>query len=73
MQEVEVWIHADESCLKTQRQGSFVVHYRLAPDSERIYAEDGVPSHVWDSDGRMTYALAPIATHACMLRYATSK
>ena len=67
-QEVEAWVHADESCLRTTQQGRFLSHHRGGHDSVSIFAVDAVPSHVWDADGHPCYALAPIAGHACLLR-----
>ena len=68
MQEVEAWIHADESCLMTQQQGRFLVHFCSGNESPRTYAADSTPSHVWNAEGQLHYSLAPIAAHACMLR-----
>ncbi|KAK9801911.1 hypothetical protein WJX73_002481 [Symbiochloris irregularis] len=67
-QEVEAWIHADDSCLRTEQHGKSLRHHRSGHEEPSTFAADVVPSHAWDADGRPCYPLAPIASHACMLR-----
>lgn len=75
--EVEVWVHADESCLATTRAGRFIAHYRSgggANDcgggvgSEQLYAANCVPDAVWSRDQTYRYPLGTLAAHAMKLR-----
>ena len=74
--EAEVWLHGDDSCLSTLKQGRFVAHTRQqqqpggGPPQEQLYAAHCVPESVWGCDGR--YALASMAAHAVKFRYAAS-
>ncbi|KAG2448169.1 hypothetical protein HYH02_006754 [Chlamydomonas schloesseri] len=78
--EVEVWVHADESCLATTRAGRFVAHYRGGggtsnnggsgggASSEQLYAANCVPDAVWSRDQTCRYPLGALAAHALKLR-----
>ncbi|KAG1681112.1 hypothetical protein FOA52_015554 [Chlamydomonas sp. UWO 241] len=73
--EVEVWVHADESCLATTQGGRFLAHARPSsssdpsrPSTEQLYAASCVPESVWVHERGERYALAPLAAHAGKLR-----
>lgn len=69
--EVEVWVHSDESCLSTVRQGRFVTHHRpqvAGPPAEQLYAAHCVPESVWGQGQGGRYALASLAAHAVKFR-----
>ncbi|KAG2442403.1 hypothetical protein HXX76_002489 [Chlamydomonas incerta] len=78
MGEVEVWVHADESCLATTRAGRFIAHYRgrggacngggSSMGSEQLYAANCVPDAVWSRDQTCRYPLGALAAHALKLR-----
>lgn len=68
--EVEVWIHQDESCLRSTKRGHFLAHYKGAGQlqQQQLYASQCVPEYVWSSGGGERYLLGHIAAHALKLR-----
>lgn len=66
--EAAAWIHSDESCLLSEKQGAFLRHRKDAPQPDRLYAAEAVPKHS-SSQGGCRYALAEFAEHALLLRY----
>lgn len=42
--EVEVWVHADESCLSSVKQGRFVCHTRAAAPAATAIANSSIPA-----------------------------
>ena len=66
--EAAAWIHADESRLLSERQGSFLRHCKGDNESDRLYAAEAVPMHS-SSQGSVRYPLAEFAEHALHLRY----
>ena len=66
--EAAAWIHTDESCLLSEKQGSFLRHCKGVPQPDRLYAAEAVPMHS-SSQGGQRYALAEFAEHALLLRY----
>ena len=69
-EETAVWVHADESCLLSEGQGSFFRHCRGKHHAERLYAVGAVPLHT-NAGGDVEYPLAQFAEHALALRYLT--
>ena len=67
-QEAAAWIHSDESCLLSERQGTFLKHCKGVPQPDRLYAAEAVPMHSSSPCSRR-YALAEFAEHALLLRY----
>ena len=65
--EAAAWIHSDESCLLSERQGTFLRHCKGIPHPDRLYAAEAVPMHS-SSPGSRRYALAEFAEHALLLR-----
>lgn len=66
--EAAAWIHADESCLLSERQGSFLRHCKGTNQPDRLYAAEAVPMHS-SSQGSVRYPVAKFAEHALHLRY----
>ncbi len=66
-EETAVWVHADESCLLSEGQGSFFRHCRGKHHAERLYAVGAVPLHT-NAGGDVEYPLAQFAEHALALR-----
>ena len=66
--EAAAWIHNDESCLLSERQGTFLRHCKGVLQPHRLYAAEAVPMHS-SSPGSRRYALAEFAEHALLLRY----
>lgn len=69
-QEVEAWLHADESCLVSFGAGRFFRHNRGPREEGRVYAAGAVPERAWlPGGGGDRYALGGVAAHACALRW----
>ncbi|EFJ41759.1 hypothetical protein VOLCADRAFT_98324 [Volvox carteri f. nagariensis] len=67
--EVEVWVHADESCMVSKRGGRFLEHFKDAGESgSQLYAASSVPEAVWSRDQTYRYPLGALATHALKVR-----
>ena len=66
--EAAAWIHSDESCLLSERQGTFLRHRKDVAQPDRLYAAEAVPMHS-SLLGSRRYALAELAEHALLLRY----
>lgn len=66
--EAAAWIHADESCLLSEGQGTFLRHRKGSPQPDRLYAAEAVPLHSSSLSGHR-YPLAEFAEHALHLRY----
>ncbi|GFR40516.1 hypothetical protein Agub_g1085, partial [Astrephomene gubernaculifera] len=66
--EVEVWVHADESCLVSRRGGRFMAHYKDSESEGQLYAANCVPEAVWSRDQAYRYPLGLLAAHALKLR-----
>lgn len=66
--EVEVWVHVDESCLASIKQGRFVTHLRAQSDTysvtEQMYAAACVPEAVWLQPPSASPEQDTVATHA---------
>ena len=78
---LQVWLHADESCLELSANGRFFRHLRVGTAAkhanstdagDRVYAADAVPEHAWTADGATRYPLSAVATRALRLRSAGS-
>ena len=77
-QEAEVWVHHDESCLATVKQGRFIARTRHDATAgtavEQLYAASCVPETTWLGDGGgqgqppVRISLAQLAAHAQKLR-----
>ncbi|MEW5303222.1 MAG: hypothetical protein WDW38_001541 [Sanguina aurantia] len=67
-QEVEVWVHADESCLSSCKHGRYVLHCRGTAAPDRLYEASCVPELVWSRDRDERYALGQLAAHALKMR-----
>ncbi|GLC50872.1 hypothetical protein PLESTB_000441400 [Pleodorina starrii] len=67
--EMEVWVHADESCLVSARGGRFLEHFKGADGgAHKVYAANCVPDAVWSRDQACRYPLASLAAHALKIR-----
>ncbi|GIL73336.1 hypothetical protein Vretimale_4900 [Volvox reticuliferus] len=66
--EVEVWVHADESCMVSTRGGRFLEHFKDAESVGQMYAANCVPDTVWSRDKTYRYPLAALAVHALKVR-----
>ncbi|KXZ56916.1 hypothetical protein GPECTOR_1g826 [Gonium pectorale] len=66
--EVEVWVHADESCMASTRGGRFLAHYKGCEAEGQLYVANCVPEAVWSRDQACRYPLGALAAHALKLR-----
>lgn len=78
IQEVEVWLHTDQSCLVSCQAGRFFKHIQCCPKngsgasgSSNVFAAAAVPQHVWAADQTTRIPLANIAHQAGCIRSAT--
>lgn len=78
---LQVWLHADESCMELSADGRFFRHLRVGSaakhaDStdagDRVYAAGAVPEHAWTVGGATHYPLSAVAARALRLRSAGS-
>ncbi len=69
--EVEVWLHADDSCMSSISHGRFMQHWVPGEDDPRVYAAEAVPDHVTSMVSGQQLHVGVVVARALKLRCET--